>query len=323
MNIPPCTACQNPLTVGYDSELFCANPRCPFQLRDQRTGDTVKDHRYRLFDRPEDDPERLRELGRFLVSEDYMERLGAIKQLEAMTNDESVDLLNQAIANLDASKPLPSTATFMIEVLSLRRDVRARAGLQRASEYLRRQLAGNGNDAEQLDMVRQGLEFVQTGLAKLEGSDASLWDAVRLRDVDAAKRFLASGADVQGRGSQDATPLHWAAVGGSAELTQLLLDAGAEPDVKDALSWTPLTLAADGRSYTVTKVLLEGGADPNLTRDGDITALHLAVVRVAPRIVETLLRFGAKTNLRDQQGRIPLEYAQGNGLTEIAELLGG
>ena len=55
--------------------------------------------------------------------------------------------------------------------------------------------------------------------------------------------LLAAKADPNSRDSSDSTPLHYAALLGSADLAKLLLSAGADSGARDADGQTPAALA--------------------------------------------------------------------------------
>lgn len=161
--------------------------------------------------------------------------------------------------------------------------------------------------------------------------------------------LLASGAIATEADTEGATPLLFAARGGSVETIQVLLTAGASIQTKDKLGVTALMYAlrepytggrnvpqtvkflltagakindvdASGRSalmyaassdLELVNLLIANGANVNLIDVEGQTALLIAVKRQSPEIVKTLLDAGAAStiNTKDKHGRTALLYA--------------
>eukprot|EP01052_Picozoa_sp_SAG31_P049350 SAG31_NODE_10762_length_1101_cov_0.862275_1_plen_103_part_00 len=89
---------------------------------------------------------------------------------------------------------------------------------------------------------------------------------------------------------------HLAALKGHAELVDLLLRSGANATARTALGRTPLHLAAMGGSAASAKLLLEHpGVEPDTVasaRTGE-TALHMAALHGYGDVVAVLLKAGA------------------------------
>lgn len=135
-----------------------------------------------------------------------------------------------------------------------------------------------------------GIFFIVCSLWASSLSAAGLVDAARKNDPALVARLVASGADVNDRGRQLATPLHWMAFHGDDAMVGRLIEAGARVDAPLANGSTPLHLAA-----------YKG---------------HTAVVRV-------LLANGADADARNRDGITPIDWARRNRHTEIVALLGG
>ena len=75
-------------------------------------------------------------------------------------------------------------------------------------------------------------------LRGLKGSDA--WAAARAGDVDALKKFVEKGGDIQKKDQFFTTPLHWAVALGRVEAVKYLLSQGAEVNVSNQEGKTPL-----------------------------------------------------------------------------------
>lgn len=58
--------------------------------------------------------------------------------------------------------------------------------------------------------------------------------------------------------------LHWAALGGNADVCQILIENKINPNVQDYAGRTPLQCAAYGGYINCMAVLMENSADPNI-----------------------------------------------------------
>jgi len=116
-------------------------------------------------------------------------------------------------------------------------------------------------------------------------------------DIDAVKRFLAEGVDVNATEcDRNATALHLAAEGGRRDVAELLLDSGANVQLRDNMGFTALDLAVKNRHVALARLLLDHGADPNAAGSGGHTSLHWAARAGDLNCVELLLSRGAEVN---------------------------
>lgn len=68
--------------------------------------------------------------------------------------------------------------------------------------------------------------------------------------------------------------LHWAALGGNADVCQILIENKINPNVQDYAGRTPLQCAAYGGYINCMAVLMENNADPNI-QDKEVGILDL------------------------------------------------
>ena len=106
------------------------------------------------------------------------------------------------------------------------------------------------------------------------------------------------------------TPLHTAAIRGSARLVRQLLQMGADPNAQDNAEWSPLHEACNRGNLTVVKVLHEFGADLNLKGFGKDSPLHDAARNGHLKVVKFLIRSGANLKAKNAHGRTPREEAE-------------
>ena len=108
----------------------------------------------------------------------------------------------------------------------------------------------------------------------------------------AAEALLEAGAEVDEdlAAAFRLTPLHLAALRGSVEEVERLLNSGADPNVRDVFGRTPLHYAAARNHKTAAELLLKHGADPN-AKDGE-TPLDLAAKWCAAETGALLAAYG-------------------------------
>ena len=119
--------------------------------------------------------------------------------------------------------------------------------------------------------------------AALVHDDAAKGDLARVKALIAQKPSLVNARDKDG-----ATPLHYAAAKGDAEIIRFLLSKKA---------------------------------DVGACKKDGVTPLHVAVALGHKDAVEALLKAKANPNAKDKKGRTPITLAQANGFTEIEQLL--
>jgi len=111
-------------------------------------------------------------------------------------------------------------------------------------------------------------------------------------------------------GQENPTPsvsLHLAALQGNIEALRRHIEAGSNLNEKDAYGSSPLIIAATFGRTEVARVLIEAGADLNITNNDGSTALHAAAFLCRIEIVEALLDKGSNKYLRNGFGNTALE----------------
>ena len=115
---------------------------------------------------------------------------------------------------------------------------------------------------------------------------------------------------VQSKDSDGYTPLHHAAIGGHAEVVEVLLENGAKLDGIGSRGETALFLASSAGSAEVVELLAKNGADPNKASADGKTPLHKAAMSGHSEVVDALLAAGADATVKDRSGRTALELAE-------------
>ena len=149
--------------------------------------------------------------------------------------------------------------------------------------------------------------------------EISIHAAAHQGNIEAVKKHLAAGTDVNVKNSRKVTPLHIAAVNGHKEIAELLITAGADVNTKGGNGWTPLHIASAYGLKDVAVLLIAEGSEVN-TKAGDIggTPLHQAALYGHKEIFELLIAKGADVNAKDNDGETPLDFAD---KPEIADLI--
>ncbi len=171
--------------------------------------------------------------------------------------------------------------------------------------------------------------------------------AAQYGHLEAAKALQQAGANIAKCDNDARSCLHYAVMGGNADLTDMLLKAGrTDINAKDKEGRTPLHLACRMERVEVATKLLAQGAHPTLydkggltplhhaaeanadqifammtantalkidinapTRDEGMTALHLAVRDNHQMLVHKLLELGADPSRAAKNRLLPLHYA--------------
>ncbi len=139
-----------------------------------------------------------------------------------------------------------------------------------------------------------------------------LANAVNAGDVEAVKRLIAEGSDVNAPSILQDRPLHVAAYGRDPDVIPVLVKAGADLEARDDKNMTPLMLAARRAQPEQVKALLDCGADARARDDEEWTALHYAAQAGIAEMVEDLLTAGADPLATTADGITVLHMAAGS-----------
>jgi ankyrin repeat protein len=148
------------------------------------------------------------------------------------------------------------------------------------------------------------LDTVDVGARDRRDNTPLIYAAV-YGSVDAGRKLLERGADVNAKNAFDATALIYAAA--NEAKVRLLLAHGADVNAHTRQGRTALMIAAacDGCSG-VLRLLLEHGADAKATDMGGSTALELAAMGGDAESVRLLLAAGADARNASRAGMTPL-----------------
>ncbi|HVY66773.1 MAG TPA: ankyrin repeat domain-containing protein [Gammaproteobacteria bacterium] len=146
--------------------------------------------------------------------------------------------------------------------------------------------------------------------------------AARNGDIDAVKKAIAGGGNVNTPEPDGTSALLWAAYQSSPDLVQMLLKAGADPNAANRFGVTPLLQAARYGDVATMNVLLKGGADiKKAEREGE-TPLMAAARAGGLAAVKLLLERGADVNARESlQDETALMWATAEGHLDVVDAL--
>jgi cytohesin len=142
--------------------------------------------------------------------------------------------------------------------------------------------------------------------SRLSTEIRDIHEAAYKGDVATVRAILsASPNQINARDKYKRTPIHSAAMGGQVGVVELLLDYGADINARGDNGHTPLhfyrimSLYFDFPNADVVEVLLAHGADPNaLTNHGSTPLHHFAISEDKTECVKLLLQYGANVNAK-------------------------
>jgi hypothetical protein len=121
------------------------------------------------------------------------------------------------------------------------------------------------------------------------------------------------------------TPIQLAALHGSFEVVQLLVENGADLNQQDPSGWCALHFAASGRNEKLFAYLLsQESINVNLRNEGLNTPLHYLAknfANLSEQILHDLIQKGADINAQNAQGETPLHGAALKGYEQVTTSL--
>ena len=154
--------------------------------------------------------------------------------------------------------------------------------------------------------------------------------AVRDGNVEDVERLIKEGVDVNLVNSSDYTPLFIAAINSHVDVARILLKHGADVRIKRDLGNTALRYTIGFASIDMTNLLLSYNECHfndvkeyyDYINNRDIygsTALHAASQFSRIDHVGLLLDAGADKTIKNNNGRIPIDYAKTQEITNLLE----
>jgi ankyrin repeat protein len=155
----------------------------------------------------------------------------------------------------------------------------------------------------------------------LSAADAPLADAAESKNSAVIRALLEQKSNVNAPQADGMTALHWAAYHDDLDAAKQFIAAGADAKTMSRYGVTPLSLAFTNGNASIVDLLLEAGADANATLPGGETALMTAsrTGRLGP--VRTLLARGVDVNARESKGQTALMWAAADGHVAVVDAL--
>lgn len=138
-------------------------------------------------------------------------------------------------------------------------------------------------------------------LFSMANPSEELLNAAKSGNLNAAKKAIEEGANVNAQNKQLKTALKLTILYNHPDITEFLLkQPKVDIEIKDESGTTSLITAASlGRENTV-KLLIEKGSDVNSASQSGSTALIVASDQNYPEIVKLLIQNGANVNTKDK-----------------------
>jgi ankyrin repeat protein len=145
--------------------------------------------------------------------------------------------------------------------------------------------------------------------------DRALIDATRRNDVEAARRLIADGADVNAQDENRDSAFLLAGAEGRLEILKLTLAAGADLASTNRYGGTALIPACHHGHVETVRELLKTAIDVNhVNRLGWTALLEVAILGDGSaryvEIADLLIAHGADVNRADREGITPLAHAR-------------
>ena len=139
----------------------------------------------------------------------------------------------------------------------------------------------------------------------------NIFDAVKMDDIEAVKRYINNGGDVNEITEDDNedTPLHLCK---SLQMAKILVDAGADVNARNSDVQTPICLCP---SREIAEFLIDQGAYTSWDEDEAYTPLHFCE---NPDVARLLIAYGADVEAENEDGEYPLHTCRN---AEVAKVL--
>ncbi len=156
--------------------------------------------------------------------------------------------------------------------------------------------------------------------------DRALIEATARNDVEAARRLIAEGADVNAQDDKRDSAFLLAGAEGRLEILKLTLAAGADLRSTNRYGGTALIPACHHGHVETVRELLKTAIDvDHVNRLGWTALLEVAILGDGSaryiEIARLLLARGANPNLADRQGVTSLAHARARGHQALAAIL--
>jgi uncharacterized protein len=201
-------------------------------------------------------------------------------------------------------------------------------------------LAARNGRGDLIELLLKSGASVNTAQATLPEGQTLVMHAAKTGSLDALRRLLAAGSDVNARETRTGTTaLVWAASSNRSDAVRALVEAGADLNIQSKITnyphtqngvllsgveegvsyvgqtvlprggWSALMYAAREGAIDAVRALADAGANPDLMDPEGTTALIIAIINAHWDTASVLIEKGANLNLADIKGMTPLYAA--------------
>ena len=170
--------------------------------------------------------------------------------------------------------------------------------------------------------VKNGNIELAKFLNRSGAAPSTILEAVFAGDLNACKKFVENGADIETPDKNGRTPLIIAYAGSNYELAKFLLSKGADINARDGFLLTPALYASMADDGALLSLALARKADVNVQDINGATPLMHEVFRDNGEAVDQILKYDASSvNYVDNNFTTALVIAASKGNIKIAEKL--
>jgi len=155
----------------------------------------------------------------------------------------------------------------------------------------------------------------------LSKQELKLIQASESGNSDSVLLLLNKKVDVNCKGWDGMTPLHYAVQNGKLKTSKILISNGSKVNPLDIDNRSPLLLAVHFNHLEIAEFLIQSGADPNIKDFEGLTPLFYAAAYGDLLLTDMFLFYGGKQKVKDPDGKTPFMVAIWGGYPQIAELL--
>jgi FOG: Ankyrin repeat len=171
------------------------------------------------------------------------------------------------------------------------------------------QIGSSRDTEESVQILERILELDPTAIHRSDSSSVKpIHIAAKGSSARITEFLLNLGASCQGLDWHGQSPLHFCRTAPNAKL---LLARGADIDHKDKLGSTAAHKAADKGTEDILQALIDAGADLSSTDNRIGSPLHCVIQRKSRTMAEMLLKAGVDINAQNKTGKSPLFYSNG------------
>ena len=117
------------------------------------------------------------------------------------------------------------------------------------------------------------------------------------------------------------TLLHIAVLKEKYDIIEILISKGHKINIINFYKETPLHLSIPTKNHRIINLLLEKYSNPNVKDINNITPMHIAAYIGDYKVIKLLLLYSGDAFIRDNFGKIPIDYAREKGYGKAIDAL--